>query len=61
VAAIERALADTSIEARAKRTAAMTTETWSARVAQVARTIDEIAARSRGERARGDDNRTDKR
>lgn len=43
VRAIERALADGSVEARAARTAAMTTETWSARVAQVARTIDEIA------------------
>jgi glycosyltransferase involved in cell wall biosynthesis len=43
VAAIERALADGSAEARAKRTAAMTTETWAARVAQVTKTIDEIA------------------
>jgi glycosyltransferase involved in cell wall biosynthesis len=43
VGAIERALADGSAEARAKRTAAMTTETWAARVAQVTKTIDEIA------------------
>jgi len=44
VAAIERALANNSSSARAARTAAMTTETWSARVAQVAKTIDKIAA-----------------
>jgi glycosyltransferase involved in cell wall biosynthesis len=43
VAAIERALANNSTEARAARTAAMKTETWSARVAQVAQTIDEIS------------------
>jgi glycosyltransferase involved in cell wall biosynthesis len=43
VAAIEKALANNSTEARAKRTAAMTTETWAARVAQVTKTIDEIA------------------
>jgi len=43
VTAIERALAASSVEARAARTAAMTTETWSARVAQVVKTIDEIA------------------
>ena len=43
IAAIERALATDSIEARAARTAAMTTETWSARVAQVTARIDEIA------------------
>lgn len=44
VAAIERALADNSVKARAARTAAMTTETWSARVEQVSKTIDEIAS-----------------
>ncbi len=44
IAAIERALASDSIPSRAARTAAMTTETWSARVAQVATTIDRIAA-----------------
>jgi glycosyltransferase involved in cell wall biosynthesis len=45
VAALERALADGSPAARAARSEAMKTETWSARVAQVARTVDEIAAR----------------
>ncbi|MDQ3336300.1 MAG: NAD-dependent epimerase/dehydratase family protein [Myxococcota bacterium] len=42
VTAIERALASNSIEARASRTAAMTTETWAARVATLSHTIDEI-------------------
>ena len=43
ITAIERALATNSLESRAARTAAMTTETWSARVAQVAKTIEQIA------------------
>jgi glycosyltransferase involved in cell wall biosynthesis len=43
IAAIERALATDSIEARAARTAAMTTETWAARVAQVNARLAEIA------------------
>jgi glycosyltransferase involved in cell wall biosynthesis len=43
VAAIERALATDSPAARAARTAAMTTETWAARVAQVVKTLDEIS------------------
>src|SRR5262249_17362997 len=42
VRAIERALAETSPAARGARSAAMRTETWSARVAQVARTVDEL-------------------
>lgn len=37
------ALANTSPAARAARSAAMRTETWSARVAQVSRTIDDVA------------------
>ena len=42
VAAIEKALATNSIEARAVRTAAMTTETWASRVAQLLSTIENI-------------------
>jgi glycosyltransferase involved in cell wall biosynthesis len=42
VAAIERALRESSPSARAARSAAMQTETWSARVAQVARTVDAL-------------------
>jgi glycosyltransferase involved in cell wall biosynthesis len=42
VAAIEQALRETSPEARAKRSQAMQAETWAARVASVARTIDEM-------------------
>jgi nucleoside-diphosphate-sugar epimerase/glycosyltransferase involved in cell wall biosynthesis len=42
VTAIERALASNSTSARAARTAAMTTETWAARVARLLQTIDEI-------------------
>lgn len=45
VAAIERALATDSPEARRARSARMVTETWAARVAQVSRTVDEIAER----------------
>jgi hypothetical protein len=47
VAAIERALAQGSPAARGARSAAMKTETWSARVDQVARTIEEIGQRKR--------------
>lgn len=43
--AIEAALAKGSAEARRQRAAAMTNESWSARVAEVARTIDQIAAK----------------
>ncbi|CAN5909364.1 glycosyltransferase family 1 protein [soil metagenome] len=45
VAAIENALADTSLVARGKRSAAMKNETWAARVADVTRTVDQIAHR----------------
>ncbi|HUJ59012.1 MAG TPA: glycosyltransferase [Kofleriaceae bacterium] len=45
VAAIERALDETGPAARRARSAAMIDETWSARVAQVARTVDELAQR----------------
>lgn len=45
IAAIERALADGSPAARRARSQAMTSETWAARVDQVVRTVDEIAAR----------------
>ncbi len=44
-AAIERVLADTTPEARRARSAAMTNETWAARVAEVTRTVDQIAQR----------------
>ena len=42
LAAIEVALGEGGPEARAARSAAMTSETWSARVAEVARTVDEV-------------------
>ncbi|MBL0217554.1 MAG: NAD-dependent epimerase/dehydratase family protein [Myxococcales bacterium] len=42
VAAIERALADTSLAARSARSATMQHETWAARVAAVTRTIDQL-------------------
>lgn len=45
VSAIERALGERSPAARGVRSLAMTTETWAARVAQVARTVDEISER----------------
>jgi glycosyltransferase involved in cell wall biosynthesis len=45
VAAIDAALADTSPAARRARSGAMLQETWSARVAEVTRTVDEIAQR----------------
>ncbi|HEY1814352.1 MAG TPA: glycosyltransferase [Kofleriaceae bacterium] len=44
-AAIAQALAETSPAARARRSNAMTNETWSARVAQVVHTVDEIFER----------------
>lgn len=44
VAAIEHALAGDNPERRATRSAAMESETWSARVAEVARIVDEIGA-----------------
>jgi glycosyltransferase involved in cell wall biosynthesis len=47
VAAIERALAASSPADRAARSASMKSETWSARVAQVSRTVDDIAQRKR--------------
>ncbi len=45
VSAIERALGERSLAARGVRSLAMTNETWTARVAQVARTVDEISER----------------
>jgi glycosyltransferase involved in cell wall biosynthesis len=48
VAAIDRALADGSAASRAARSAAMRSETWSARVADVVKTIDDIAQRKQG-------------
>src|SRR5690606_10271284 len=45
VAAIERALGERSPEARARRSALMRTETWEARVAAIARTLDQLEAR----------------
>ncbi len=45
VAAIDAALAEASPAARRARSDAMTQETWSARVADVARTVSEIAQR----------------
>jgi glycosyltransferase involved in cell wall biosynthesis len=47
VAALERALAQSGPVARGSRSAAMRSETWSARVEQVARTIDDVAQRKR--------------
>ncbi len=46
-AAIVRALADDTPARRRERSAAMTTETWTARVAQVAAIADDLAARRR--------------
>ncbi len=43
VAALERALGETGAAARAARSQAMQSETWAARVADVARTIDEMS------------------
>lgn len=45
VTALEAALGETSPQARGARSAAMTQETWSARVADVTRTVAEIAQR----------------
>jgi hypothetical protein len=45
VAAIDAALAEATPAARRARSDAMTQETWSARVAEVTRTIAEIAQR----------------
>ena len=45
VAAIERALGESSPAARGARSLLMKEETWAARVAQVARTVDEISER----------------
>jgi glycosyltransferase involved in cell wall biosynthesis len=45
VAALDAALADTTPAARRARSDAMLQETWSARVAEVTRTVDEIAKR----------------
>ena len=45
VAAIDRALREASPEQRRVRSQAMTNETWAARVANVARTVDEISER----------------
>ena len=45
VAACEQALREGGASERAARSAAMKDETWSARVAQVARTVDEIVER----------------
>ncbi len=47
IAAIERALTVTDHAARTARSAAMQTETWAARVAAVAHTIDELGALKR--------------
>jgi glycosyltransferase involved in cell wall biosynthesis len=45
VSAIERALSEGAPAQRAARSLAMQNETWAARVAQVARTVDEISER----------------
>jgi glycosyltransferase involved in cell wall biosynthesis len=42
VAAVDKALRETGAEARARRSQAMQSETWSARVANVARTIEDM-------------------
>ncbi|MGE0547930.1 MAG: glycosyltransferase [Kofleriaceae bacterium] len=47
IAAIEQALGETTPQARAARSAAMATETWSSRVHQVTSTIDEIAQKAK--------------
>ncbi|HEU0029663.1 MAG TPA: glycosyltransferase [Kofleriaceae bacterium] len=48
VRAIEEALAETGRAARSQRSKAMQSETWSARVDEVARRVDEVALRKRG-------------
>jgi hypothetical protein len=45
VQAIERALRESSPAHRGMRSLAMKDETWAARVAEVARTVDEISER----------------
>jgi len=50
VTAIEQALGEGSRAARLARSDSMKSETWSARVTQVAQTIDEIAAKKRSRR-----------
>jgi hypothetical protein len=50
IVAVERALGETRDEARAARSAEMQTETWAARVSQVARTVDEMIERRTRER-----------
>lgn len=50
VAAIEQALTEISPQQRIARSEAMKNETWSARVAQVSRTIDEMAQRKASRR-----------
>ncbi len=53
IVAVERALGETTAEARAARSKTMQTETWAARVSQVARTVDEmIERRTRGRSTR---------
>ena len=47
VTAIERALGETGDAARAARSALMKVETWSARVAEVTRTVDALPRRAR--------------
>jgi glycosyltransferase involved in cell wall biosynthesis len=47
VAAIERALGEAGPAARATRSAMMKLETWSARVAEVTRTVDSLSQRKR--------------
>lgn len=47
IAAIERALTEGTPDARRARSEAMTSETWAARVAQVARTVDELEEKKR--------------
>jgi glycosyltransferase involved in cell wall biosynthesis len=50
IAAVERALAGDSPDARRARSEAMKSETWPIRVANVARIVDEVAARKLGKR-----------
>ena len=47
IAAIEKALAQTTPSARGARSQAMKNETWAARVADVSRTIETIAQRKK--------------
>jgi glycosyltransferase involved in cell wall biosynthesis len=47
-AAVERALAENSLELRQERSRAMESETWRARVAEIERLVAEVAARKRG-------------